>query len=318
MNTEIDTLCESWSVTTFRPKVWSCSEKSVLASEVPLAVVMQGPLKKEDAFTEETLRLYRATFPGAQLILSTWENEDSAALRRIEELGVTVIKNSLPKNPGPYHVNYQIKSTVAGLEEAKRLGVSFAMKTRTDNRYCASNAGDYLYGLWKSFPVQDGVSRKGRLLILDLVTRLYVPHHAADIMMFGHIDDMHSYWSLPPSNAQKPLNGMRVLGDLREDYVPEVYLCENYLKLCNQPCDRTLENWWRVLADFYLVVDRSTLGFFWPKHSYGTEHSQTTNDEVRNLALCSMRDWFNIALFDKQCPMEFEDIADQPLHELLS
>jgi len=30
-----------------------------------------------------------------------------------------------------------------------------------------------------------------------------------------------------------------------------------------------------------------------------------------------MRDWFNIALFDKQCPLEFEEIADQPLHELL-
>ena len=79
------------------------------------------------------------------------------------------------------------------------------------------------------------------------------------MMMFGHIDDMLAYWSAPLSNARKTRKGMRFVGDLLADYVPEVYLCESYLRSSSHPCERTLRNWWHVLARLFLVVDRSSL-----------------------------------------------------------
>ncbi len=137
------------------------------------------------------------------------------------------------------------------------------------------------------------------------------------MMMFGHIDDMLTYWSAPLSNASEPMNGIKVLGDLLSDCTPEVYLCESYLRCSSHPCERTLHNWWKVLARSFLVVDRSSLGFFWPKYLYGADHCEYSNDECRNLALCTLRDWINIAVLNKQCRFEFDKMAGQRLSELL-
>lgn len=314
---DIDSLWDSWSVTTFQSKAAQCSPKTVLPSEVPLAVVMQGPLKQEDRFTEETLRLYGTTFPEAQLILSTWDTEDRESLRRIEELGVTVLTQPLPSSPGPAHVNYQIQSTRLGLEEAKRHGATFAVKTRTDTRLGAANIGNYLFGLWQAFPVAASLPQRGRIGLLDLSTRLYIPNHASDILLFGQIDDLLAYWSPPLSQARKPATGLKRLGDLYGDHIPEVYLCESFLRRSGRPCERSLGSWWQVLAERFLVVDRASLGFFWPKYFYDTNHRQHPDEETRNMALCTLRDWINIAMFPHHCPVEFDALAGQRIYASL-
>ena len=39
------------------------------------AIMLQGPIVKENDFTYETIKLYQNNFPNAKIILSTWRNE---------------------------------------------------------------------------------------------------------------------------------------------------------------------------------------------------------------------------------------------------
>lgn len=42
-----------------------------------LAIVMQGPIRKEDNFTYNTVKYYRDIYPNAKVIVSTWIDEDA-------------------------------------------------------------------------------------------------------------------------------------------------------------------------------------------------------------------------------------------------
>lgn len=315
---EIDQVSDSWSFTEFRPKVWDCPDWTVLAPKADLAVVMQGPLRREDAFTEQTLRLYRKTFPTSPIIYSTWNGEHEQMLERIAELGVTVLTNDVPEMAGPYHVNYQLASARAGVEEAAQLGCEFILKCRSDVRFSAPNMADYLAGLWRTFPTKQPDVQRGRLIVLDLATRLYIPHHLSDMMMFGHRGDMLAYWTAPESTAEKPAGGLLRIRDLLGDHIPEIYLCESYLKRDGSTPARTIEHWWKVLAEQFLVIDRSSVGFTWPKHYYDSDHQHRADDDVRNLALCSFRDWMNLATVDQTCPITIDDLASQKFHAPLA
>ena len=156
----------------------------------PIALVMQGKLMKEQSFTLKTIRHYRRVFPGSLLIVSTWRDEDPALLKELEEAGARIVLSAPPEFPGPSHVNYQIRSTLAGIEAARVAGHEYVLKTRADVRMYASGISDYLLALHRSFPVAHGYGQRGRLLALDLATRTFIPQHPSDIMMFGLTEDL--------------------------------------------------------------------------------------------------------------------------------
>ena len=49
-----------------------------------IAIVMQGPILKEDDFTFETLKLYSKIFSQHHIIFSTWEDEELSHLNKIK------------------------------------------------------------------------------------------------------------------------------------------------------------------------------------------------------------------------------------------
>lgn len=65
-----------------------------------LAIVMQGPLKLEENFTRETLKIYQKNFPDCPIVLSTWKTENADEIKKIEDLGVKVLLNSPPPIKG--------------------------------------------------------------------------------------------------------------------------------------------------------------------------------------------------------------------------
>jgi len=56
-----------------------------------IAIVLQGPLKKEDDFTLETIKLYKKSFNEAIIILSTWDDENKSYIEKIRNEGIEVL-----------------------------------------------------------------------------------------------------------------------------------------------------------------------------------------------------------------------------------
>ena len=291
----------------------------VAGPPIPIALVMQGKLMPEEDFTLKTIRHYRQTFPGSMLIVSTWKDEDPALLKKLEQAGAQIVQSEHPPFPGPSHINYQLRSTLAGIEAARQAGCEYILKTRTDTRMYATNISDYLVALHRHFPIAHGAGQKGRLLVLDIATRAYIPHHPSDIMMFGLADDLWSYWSTPfcekPREAARPVcNRFR---DLVHSVIPEVYLCRKYLDRLGYPHEPSINSWWRCLSDLFLVVDRTALEHFWFKYNYTAEHHFEPDHHRRNEALCSFRDWLAISTFGKRPRIELAQLLPQRPNALL-
>ncbi|MEX2316507.1 MAG: WavE lipopolysaccharide synthesis family protein, partial [Pirellulales bacterium] len=224
-----------------------------------VGVVIQGKVMTHEDFTLRSVEHYRHTFPGCPIFVSTWKDESRAVLEALEKAGAVLLVNDAPELPGPTHLNYQIRSTLAGIEAARAAGCRYVLKTRTDARMYAPNIPDFLAGLIHQFPIRPGLSANGRLVILDWATRLFIPHHPADLMMFGYVEDIARYWDVPLCESTEIVSRPTFtrFSELLNPLLPEVYLCRNYLRLLDYAFEPTIASWWQCLADLFVVVDRT-------------------------------------------------------------
>ena len=261
---------------------------AIAATAAKVGVVIQGKVMTAEDFTVRTVEHYRNSFPGCPIYVSTWKDESSQVINALEKAGAVVLLNDPPKMPGPTHLNYQIRSTRAGVEAACRSGCEYVLKTRTDTRMYAANIPDFLAGLIAHFPVDAGLRVRGRLAVLDWATRLFIPQHPADMMMFGYAEDMATYWDVPLCESTEISHAQICtrFSELLSPLVPEVYLCRHYLNKLDYAFEPTLESWWQCLADLFVVVDRTSLEHFWPKYNYVSEHRNTSTitEETRPFA----------------------------------
>ncbi|MFK8111130.1 MAG: WavE lipopolysaccharide synthesis family protein [Rubripirellula sp.] len=255
------------------------------------AIVMQGPVIERDDLTYETLQLYRRTMPHAKLILSTWTDTDEAIKRRIEGLGVDVVVSDPPEHPGPQNLNLQVVSTHRGITEAKAAGCEFVMKTRADMRIHVSDADQFCRNMLEQFPITGDASQRQRILVTEFATRLYLPFHLSDILMFGTTDDLLEYWTPEMCGPEVHFEPSEDFGELLDQPIPEIVLCRRYLNDQTMTSD-DLNRWWRLLANRFVVVDRDMLDLFWPKYNYNVEQRVTWSSG--NMALCSFLQWFQL------------------------
>lgn len=313
---ELDETESAWTSHVSRPKR-PPAHATALRNLTPAAVVLQGPLRLQDAFTLETVRHYRRTMPAAQIIVSTWDGQDADTLQAVERLGATVICSPDPEQPGAANINRQIRSTQAGLAVARRAGLEWALKTRADTRINAHHVLDYLAGLHRLFPLPAPVQARGRLIVLDFATRLLVPNHPSDMLMFGRLDDLEAYWDVPPSTAPPQPAEAAETGELWNESTPEIYLCEHYLRRIGYGFERSIDSWWKTLADLFVVVDRTALDYFWPKYGYADEHRAPCDEATRALSLCSFREWVNLHVTPRQLPFSEARLRELPVDGLL-
>jgi hypothetical protein len=305
-----------WRSHILRPKRPEANE-SVLRTETQAAIVLQGPLRLADDFTLQTVRHYRSSMPGSQVIVSTWKGEDANTLKAIEQAGGIVVLSDQPEYAGSGNVNRQIVTTRAGIELAQELRFPYVMKSRTDTRINNYHVLDYLVGLTCSFPMRRKVAQHGRLVVLDYATRLLIPNHPSDILMFGHTSDMLAYWqtplSLAPPRNPQPAN----VDELWDERTPEVYLCESYLRRIKYPVTRNVTAWWKTLAELFVVVDRASIDHFWPKYGYTSEHRTHIDAADRVLALCGFAEWVNLYAFRKTLAVSEEHVRLLPCDALV-
>ena len=283
-----------------RPK-WANNflRQSDQATDIPkFAIIIQGRLVKTDSFTLETIKIYQKSFNNSTIIIATHEGADSSEdLETFREMGVRVVVIPKPVNNGPFNINLQITSSVAGLKEAKRLGFDYAIKTRSDIRLYGVNIPEFLFNLLKQFPITLGFKQQERIISTNIFTLKYRSYSLSDMTVAGKVDDLLLYFDVPLDNriSIKLGSGMKV-----EDYVRErpgeIYLETEFLKKIGRNPTGTLENSWQAFANHFCVIDQQSLDSYW----YKNEIYQCQENKFLNYGLeggqqdLNFREWFNL------------------------
>jgi len=281
----------------YRPMVAAAIETRIDVSQnrKKLAIVIQGPLLTKNAFTLETVKLYKKHFHDAIIILSTWEEESPETIKEFDDLGIEIILNEKPDYAGVSNINLQIVSSGSGVSRAHELGARYAMKTRTDQRVYAPNAGDFLYNIIETFPI-NCPKQKERIVGVSLNTFKYRLYGLSDMFTYGHIDDMLLYWN--PDLDQRVMAMTDGISDTLRKFshlrLCKVYLATEFLAKIGRKIRWSLKDSWQVFADHFCVVDKEQLDLFWPKYNR-LEYPQQTYTVVRNSKQeLAFRDWLNI------------------------
>ena len=257
------------------------------------AIILQGPIMSTDDYTFHSVVLYLSAYPGAQLIVSTWEGETYKDLEQLNSDRLTILRNTYPQERGPNNINLQIISTVAGIQKAKELGCQYVLKSRTDQRFYAKDVDIYFKQLQKLFPLDDQIKRilSERLMVLNFTTLKYRPYGIGDMFMFGRTTDMFHYWDLPLNHATLPDPEKRFsVMEHAKLRLGEVYILTEFLKKINHPVVWTLEATWEVYTRIFCIVDHSDVDLHWNKYDSWVE-DRFEYYENNTFQIATFKDW---------------------------
>lgn len=235
------------------------------------ALIIQGPIIKDDYFTLNTVMFYKNIFPKCHIILSTWDDYDCI---EFEEF-CTVIKSNKPDKPGMSNINYQLISTSNGLKKARELNCKYVLKTRTDQRIYSKDIDTYFKNLLKT-----NLYSGQKLIILNFNTfkfRLYTP---SDMLMFGEIDEMMLFWSnlIYSEKSHKKLESQILNSKIT---CPESYLFLSFLIKKNEKIFWNLNHSIMLIVKYFIIVDKNTVDLFWPK--YSNEEDRWKNYKINSI-----------------------------------
>jgi hypothetical protein len=251
------------------------------------AILMQGPVLLKAGFTVETLKLYRKVYPRIKIILSTWENTDKVVLEEISRLKVQILTSKLPDFSGDSNMNFQLKSTIAGLQSLNDGIVKYVLKTRTDQRiYSASDYLGSMAATLESFPVRSKHLTK-RLIVSNLNMFRYRKYTVSDMFMFGTLADMKFFWNIPFQEEVMLYDSSK---EFYENRLAEAYLVYYFFKNTGFIPGKTLEDSDRFLGDNFYVIDRNVIDLFWYKYNHTYERSTLIVDDKKDRPYSTL-DW---------------------------
>jgi hypothetical protein len=272
----------------------SLSSRTDSAARYPAtAIVLQGPVMRENSFTRESIAMYRRHFPHCTVIHSTWAGEDRAEVEACRAAGATIVLSEEPRNPGPSNINRQIVSTRAGVKQCAELGLPYALKTRTDQRIYNPNALAFLHSAMRAFPLRHKLPGQHRRLIgISLNTLKYRRYGLSDMLLFGALPDMQRYWdcSLDPRAEVAPAP----FGPHAELCLGEVWFETHFLQSLGRELKWTIEDSWRAWAEHFCVVDATALDLYWPKYQPHREFRRRTHGAPGTGDELSFADWLTL------------------------
>lgn len=285
-----------------------------------LAIVMQGPIRKEDNFTYNTVKYYRDIYPNAKVIVSTWIDEDANDMEKIQELGATIVLNEKPIDGGHLNDNFQIVSSLGGIKKARDLKVDYVAKTRTDQRLNKEGIFGYMIDLINIFEPDSESKQKKRLVSLSMnYGNLFYPYFMSDFLYFGTVSDMLDLFSLPLDNRGKfdmPLeSSKRAFSNAM--YAPEVYIMKHYLMRCGCSGDGTVKDYWSAVKKYLICIDMKSVDLIWPKYEgkycintfYGDYFSDDDEKKLKTVNF-DFINWLNLYSGTLKYKEEYEKLAD--------
>ena len=188
-------------------------------SKPSFGILLQGAISD---WTEKAVNIYKKNFPEAQILVSTWKDQN------IEHLSCDVIQLEPPKQTSPFQstINHQIIGTLEGL---KKMDKEIIMKCRTDQYI---NNKDILKIFEKS-------CSKNQIMISNFITFENIDYWASDLCQIASKKNLLDYW-----NSIKFFDGT---------FVPqvEIYLTANYILRGK----KDFNPWKEVINKYFCVKD---------------------------------------------------------------
>jgi hypothetical protein len=279
-----------------RPK----KETSIFSNTTELndsfSIVIQGQIGKYCNFLIESIKLYKKTFPGVTIIVSTWSTENIHILDSINNLDVVVLLSDPPSDKGYGNINLQMVSAHKGIEYASNNGIKYCIKTRPDCRMYHNNIAPYLVSILNGFPLNKNSNSIGRIVATSVNTCKYKVYGITDILLFGYTKDLKLYFE--PRDFEEELkrygfgkypaiiNGTPV--------VAETFLCARYLINMGVKLDWTLEHWWECLKNYFCVIDADSIDLFWYKTDWMYEKRFYRSYASKSNRAVEFSDWLTL------------------------
>ena len=292
--------------------------------KINFAIVIQGPIYAEDNFTLNTVKFYKAMYPNAKILVSTWDDEKEEVLELLRESGAIIVKSKKPDYSGNLNVNYQLVSARAGLLKARELGCEYLIKTRTDQRICKDYVFYSIISMLDRFPCSENQNQKSRIFILAVnYGNMFTPYFMSDFLYAGRSEDVINVFSIPLDEREQfqiDYNASR-REQSRSMHPPEIYIMKHYLKdILGRECEDTVEQYWKAIKECFICMSMKDVGLLWPKYDikyelnffygdYFSGENIPTNSEMG----FDFINWFNLYCGVLKYKKEYEKFADERL-----
>lgn len=258
------------------------------------AFVFQGPVP--DRF-EAVFALYRAMFPQAPIVISTWESERPRLAWLSDEAQTMAVFLSPPARRGIMNVNMQIWSTGHGIATVRDAfpQVRRVAKLRMDHPPLRPDA---------IFPVLDHFSStlgERRIWGIDINTSASLPFSFSDIFQIGPLDEMSLFWAtealddreMTPAQFLARTANQNDFDEIIRLRPAEIFLTLRYLRHREPDLDPTsVADYHSALARYFGILDADQIGLAFDKYSvWRNGRSPETLDHKRFL---SFTDWLGL------------------------
>lgn len=227
-----------------------------------ISVVISGPViiltdKKNNQFnaTAAACKSVKEKMPGAEVILSTWMDEDVTGIEYDQ------LVRSVDPGPNTNNVNRQICSRRAGILAARH---NLVLAMRSESHIVSNN---FLY-YWNKYNSHSGGGSELRFLNKRIIIPAAVPahrnkewFHMGDWYYFGEKDDLIKLWDLPYMDDSKYQISYEDADD-RVVYNAHRYLITSFIKKYyplhfetkKDLTDKNREIYERVLAENFVLT----------------------------------------------------------------
>lgn len=258
----------------------------LIKNDIPkIAIIMQGPLRREDAFTLETLKWYKKMYPDFEIILSTWDDIDSENENIIIENGIKIIKNKKPGINGLGNMNYQLVSTKAGIEYAKERKCKYILKTRTDQRIYKKYFLEYFLSLINEYKIDVNKTKQNSRIIVGpgiVEGNMFKPYMISDFIYFGTTEDIELLFScdldkISMSTQERTewinsLKGNTNILEFFEKTAPEMHIIKEFCdKTMKEKHEFTIKDYWDFIKESLICEGWNDISLYWPKYEIFNE-----------------------------------------------
>lgn len=277
----------------YRPKRADEVINFVPESMRKVGIVIQGPLRREDDFTIETVKLYKKYYPDSPIIVSTWDTESDTDLEKVKSLCELCVSH-FDKKDG----NFQRTTSLAGISKAQELGCVYILKTRTDQRAYAPRLLSLMVKLVDEFPIRIKCAAKGRIVTCGLSTfsdRLY---NTSDMFVFGWSEDVLRYFSCPEDKRGRVETKdieyhdyLQYQSDISKLRIGEMWYTSHYIEALGYALKWTHEDSDYFRKELFVVLDDAMLDLYWPKYR-NEEYRWRNYKEKESFHQVSFLEWY--------------------------
>jgi hypothetical protein len=203
------------------------------------AIILQGPYYKE--YTKDVIQIFLDRNPEVAIIVSTYlycVDQEQLDTHHGRLLYLFVKLPSPEEEPEFWRTNTrnqncQILTSSIGLNYAKKIGIPFALKMRSDAFLGMPNVCQYLQNILSIHPpiLLEKPRLNGRILVLDycmireenLSVFDYGFHNITDFMFFGHTEDLIQYFNARDDSVWNKGRGIKT-GVFAECNISELWM----------------------------------------------------------------------------------------------